>query len=142
MATEDKFRNIKSDIFGKIKNISIEDLCKSLSIINKEILIDSYNISSENKNTKNKIEIRRQNIIIISHKEMIKYLNNKNSAQYGFDLTYKIVPKSFSPYKMMTIYYIDKDNSKTILAALILLKYKDTNSLLKILSILNALYGF
>jgi hypothetical protein len=81
LVTEDNFRNIKSDIFGKIKNISIEDLCKSLSIINKEILIDSYNISSENKNTKNKIEIRRQNIIIISHKEMIKYLNYKNTAQ-------------------------------------------------------------
>lgn len=42
----------------------------------------------------------------------------------------------------MTIYCIDKDNSKTILASLILLKYKDTNSLIKVLSILNALYGF
>ena len=88
MATEDKFRNIKSDIFGKIKNISIEDLCNSLSVINKEILIDSYNISSEYKNKKNKIDIRKQNIIIISHKETIKYLNNKNGVQYGFDLTY------------------------------------------------------
>ena len=73
---------------------------------------------------------------------MIKYLNFKNGAQYGFDLTYKIVPNSFSPYKMLTIYCIDNDNSKTILAALILLKYKDTNSLLKVLSILNTLYGF
>ena len=142
LVTEDSFRKIKSDILGKTKNITILELCKSLTLLNKDIIIDSYNISTEYKNKNNNIEVRSQNIIIISNKDMIKYLNYKNGNQYGFDLTYKIVPKSFSPYKLMTLYCIDNDNTKTILAALILLKYKDTNSLLKILSILKSLYGF
>ena len=42
----------------------------------------------------------------------------------------------------MTIYSIDTINKKTILAALILLKYTDKYSLNKLFSILQALYNF
>lgn len=42
----------------------------------------------------------------------------------------------------MTIYCIDDKEGFTILAALILLKYDDTNSLKKFFSILSELYNF
>ena len=73
---------------------------------------------------------------------MIKYLDDKNGKQYGVDFTFKVIPKSFSPYKLMSIYCIDNIENKTIIAAFVLLKYKDTNSLLKIFGILRATFNF
>ena len=56
------------------------------------------------KNSKNEIEHRNQNIIIIYHKDTKKYLDYNNSTQYGLDCTFKIIPKSLKPYKLMTVY--------------------------------------
>ena len=42
----------------------------------------------------------------------------------------------------MTVYTIDPKNNRTILTALILLKFADENSLIKIFSLLSALYNF
>ena len=73
---------------------------------------------------------------------MIKYLDKKLGTFFGIDMTFKIIPRIFRQYKLMTIYCIDDKKGITILAALILLKYSDTNSLKKIFSILSALYNF
>ena len=40
---------------------------------------------------------------------MIEYLDCKNCTQYGIDFTYKIIPKSLKPYKLMTIYGFNKE---------------------------------
>ena len=42
----------------------------------------------------------------------------------------------------MSIYAIDKDNNKSIIAALICIKYTDYESLQKLFSLLNAVYYF
>ena len=42
----------------------------------------------------------------------------------------------------MSVYTIDPKNNRTILTALILLKFADENSLIKIFSLLSALYNF
>ena len=34
---------------------------------------------------------------------MLKYLNSSNAKTYGIDNTFKIIPKSYTPYKLMTI---------------------------------------
>ena len=62
---------------------------------------------------------------------MIKYLDKKLGTFFGIDMTFKIIPRIFRQYKLMTIYCIDDKKGITILAALILLKYSDTNSLKK-----------
>jgi hypothetical protein len=61
---------------------------------------------------------------------------------YGIDTTFKIIPKSFSPYKLMTIYAIDNKLKKSNIAAFICLKYKDSNSLIKIFNLFRAIYYF
>ena len=73
---------------------------------------------------------------------MIKYLDNKIGTQYGLDLIYKVIPNSFNLYKLMSLYCIDNRDNQAVIAALILLKYKDSNSFEKILSILKAIYKF
>ena len=72
---------------------------------------------------------------------MIKYLDYNNSKMYGIDITFKIIPRSFKPYKLMTIYTIDKEKNSTIICALICLKYNDEQSLIKIFSLLRAYYN-
>ena len=50
--------------------------------------------------------------------------------------------KSLEPYKAMTIYTIDFINNRKILTTIILIKYTDEKSLIKIFSLLSALYNF
>ena len=56
------------------------------------------------------MKIRKQNIFIISTKELIKYFDCNKAQQYGIDCTYKIIPASLKPYKLMTIYALDTIN--------------------------------
>ena len=72
---------------------------------------------------------------------MLKYLGSKKATQFGIDQTFKIIPKSFLPYKMMSIYALKPKKGQTI-APLIILKYSDLNSLVKIFSLLNVLFRF
>ena len=76
---------------------------------------------------KNEIDIRNQNIIIISHKNMISLLDQKNSKQFGIDMTYKIIPRSYIPYNLLSLYAINKFNDTIGIGALICLKYNDKN---------------
>lgn len=73
---------------------------------------------------------------------MIKYLDKDMSYIWYSNITFKLIPKSLKPYKSMTVYTIDPKNNRTILTALILLKFADENSLIKIFSLLSALYNF
>ena len=155
---KDKFKNIFKDIEfklsddiikkiicnnnGKTQNLSIEEICRSLEKINNNITIEIFPINTEYKRANNIKEKREQNIIIISTSDMIKYLDYNNSKMYGIDITFKIIPRSFKPYKLMTIYTIDKEKKSTIICALICLKYNDEQSLIKIFSLLRAYYNF
>ena len=72
---------------------------------------------------------------------MLKYLNSSNAKMYGIDNIFKIIPKSYTPYKLMTIYAIERNLKKSIIAAFICLKYNDSNSLIQIFYLLRALYS-
>lgn len=60
---------------------------------------------------------------------MIKYLNSEFATQYELDFSYKIIPRSLKPYKLLSIYAIDKANNKSVIAALICIKYIDYSSM-------------
>ena len=92
--------------------MSIEELCTALKILDREIRIDIYPIKTEYKNKKiNTNEIREQNIIIIGKNNMLKYLDQNICTQYGIDATFKIIPRSLKPYKLMSIYSFDAKNN-------------------------------
>lgn len=73
---------------------------------------------------------------------MISLLDQKNSKQFGIDMTFKIIPTSYSPYKFLCIYAIKEATNSIGIGALIYLKYKDSESLKKLFAILNASYNF
>ena len=57
-------------------------------------------------------------------------------------MTFKIIPRAYSPYKLLSVYAINEINNSIGIDALIFLKYNDAESLKKIFSILYASYNF
>ena len=53
-----------------------------------------------------------------------------------------IIPKAYSPYKLLSVYAINEINNTIGIGALICLKNNDADTLKKIFSILNASYNF
>ena len=72
---------------------------------------------------------------------MIKYLDFKNSKLYRIDVTFRIMPRSLKPYKLMSIYTIDKNNNSSIIGAIICINYTDEQFII-LLSLLLAYYNF
>ena len=107
LLNEDNIRKIKNSILGGVNNYGFEDLCKLIGEKNR-IKVSIYPISSEYYNkTIKQTEIREQNIIILGESNMLKYLNSDIGKFYGIDCTYKIIPRSYKPYKLITIYVFD-----------------------------------
>ena len=55
---EDTFRKIKFNVKGGVKTYNMKDLCKSIIIYNKDIIIDIFPLKTEYKNKNKKIETR------------------------------------------------------------------------------------
>ena len=116
----------KSLINGGVNTLTLEELCLSLKINKNNIIVESYSIKSEYYNNKTKvIEFREQKIILIGHSKMIEYLNYNKAKQYGIDCTFKIIPRSYKTYKLMTIYALDNEKKNIIIAAFLCIKYID-----------------
>jgi len=56
-------KNLKLNINGAVNNLNIEELCKTIPLLDKNINVEIYNINSDYKNSKNEIEHRNQNIL-------------------------------------------------------------------------------
>ena len=59
-------------------------------------------------------------------------MKNNNYIEYFINITFKIIPKCYRPYKLMSIASIDYDNKKTVLIGFVLFKYIDYISYIKI----------
>ena len=107
---------IKTSVLGKYNNLTILESIKKISIPNVNIDIKSKDIKYIIKKNSKNIE-REDTIIIFGNRERLKLINNENFSEYYIDSTYKIIPKKFNPYKLLTIASIDINNKKTILIA-------------------------
>ena len=74
--------------------------------INIKVAIHQITSDYYNKNNK-RIENRVQNITILGHLAMLKYLNSDLRKFLGIEHTFKIMPGRFSTYKLMTIYVFE-----------------------------------
>lgn len=140
--TEEIVKKIKANTIGGIKNATIKDITQSLTLLNKDLIIDNFHVKSEYLNKNKKIEERDQDIILIADKKMITSLDTSKGKQFGIDCTFKVIPKIFKPYKLMTIYSINENENKVIISAILCIKYTDTEYLKKIFAYLNINYKF
>lgn len=107
-----------------------------LEIMSEDV---KYDIKLKNSN---KITERKQKIIIFGNKSRLNLMKKKDYIEYCIDITFKIIPKCYHPYKLLTIATLDNDNIKTILVGFVLFIYKDSISFLKIFEYLNNIYNF
>ena len=106
---------IKTSVLGKYNNLTFLESIKKISIPNVNIDIKSKDIKYIIKKNSKNIE-REDTIIIFGNRERLKLII-ENFSEYYIDSTYKIIPKKFNPYKLLTIASIDINNKKTILIA-------------------------
>ena len=126
--TDENISKIKTSILGTSKYSNIIELTKSLKLINKDLNIDVYQIKIEYINKKKENIIKEKNIIVIGTENMLSLLYKNNSIQFGIDATFKIIPKYFKKYKLITIYGTDKNNNIKKLACFICVWCMDSKS--------------
>ena len=73
---------------------------------------------------------------------MEEKLCDKKIDNYFIDITYKILPKHYNKYRMITITCTEKAANNTYIACLILLKYEDHISFIKIFKYLQEMFNF
>lgn len=59
-------------------------------------------------------------------------MKNKEFIEYFLDITLKIIPKSFRPYKLLTLASLDYKNKKSIVIGFVLFIFMDSIFFLKI----------
>ena len=134
---------IKTQILGKLKDITLIECIEKIKAKNLDIEIMSQDIkySTINKSN-NKIIERKQQIIIFGIKDRLNLMKNKNFYEYFIDITFRIVPKCYRPYKLMSISTLDNINKKTILIGFVFFIFMDAISYQKIFQYLNENYEF
>ena len=80
--------------------------------------------------------------MLTSNNKLLKSFDNSKGKLYGLDFNFKIIFKSFSPYKLMSLCAIDDKNKSKVIFVLICLKYPDEETLLKLFCFLNVSYNF
>ena len=73
---------------------------------------------------------------------MYNELNNKDNQQFFIDVTYKIIPYKYHPYKLLTIKAFNNQSKNTKLCDLVALKFEDINSFYYTLKYLKEFFKF
>ena len=100
---------IKTKILGKYNNLTLKDAIKKIDIPGTELECKAkdvkYNITINNK----KLE-REENLIIFGNKNRLLLMKNNEYNEYYIDSTFKIIPRKFNNYKLLTIATNDNTN--------------------------------
>ena len=133
---------IKSKIFGKYRNLNLIECLSKIHIPNINLDIKSKDIIYKIKTNNNKLITRNDKIIIFGNKERLKLLNNIPLEEFFLDITFKLIPDVYKPYKVMTLSAINYKDHISILVCLIFFSYMDSISYYNIFKYLNEIYKF
>ena len=92
-------------MLGNYMNLSLDEAIKKINVPNTDIEIKSKDIKYKLKTNNKELE-REETIIVFGNIERLKLMNN-NDIEYFIDTTFKIMPKKYNPYKLLTIAIID-----------------------------------
>ena len=146
MLTNHEISEIKTKCNNKYNKINFFDLINCIKDDNNNLIFDikSFDIKYEykyNKNNAEKTDIREDKIIVFGTKESILNLDSKNNKEFFIDTTFKIIPKKYKPYKMMTI-SSKNNNNDSVIACFIFYKFQDKISYERIFRFLKDNYNF
>jgi len=137
----------KSNAFIIDKKDTLEEILKYLNKDTNNLIIKvydvEYNYKQYNKNNKKEAITKRiQKIIFFGTQSMFNNLNNNNIEQYFIDITYKIVPLKYKPYKLLIIKGFNILEKQSVLCTLTFIKYEDENSMFYVFKYLHDFYKF
>ena len=124
--TRSEINCIKFKYTDKYNNLSFLELVKTIKDDNFKIDISSFDAKYKyevKKDNKTIIENREENIIIFGNIENINSIDKIDNMEIFVDTTFKIVPKKFYPYKLLTISYLYMNKIKIF--RFVLYKYQD-----------------
>ena len=89
-----------------------------------ELIIKIYDILYEIK-IKNKLENRENRLVFFGIKKNFDLITYHHTVEFFVDVTFKIIPVQFRPYKLFIITGISKTDNKPKLITMIMTKYTD-----------------
>ena len=129
-------------VLGQYNSLDIISLCQKISTEEIPVDVKSIDIFYDYTDNNKKIIKREEKVIVITTQLMRKQMLNKHIDNFFIDVTYKIVPKFLEKYKLLTITGVDNETNNTYIIALILMKYEDTISFIKIFKYMKDMYNF
>ena len=89
-----------------------------MQIENQNIIIKKtdiiYDYKYYDRNEKKNYNIKReQELLFFGTKDMLNQLNDPDNEQYFIDVTYKIIPYKYHPYKLLTMKEFNKKTKNT-----------------------------
>ena len=119
-----QFYRIKNNTIDNYKGLSLIELINKIKIEIPDLYINindvKYNINIKNKNIE-----RQQTIIFFGIKKNFDLLDTKITKEIFLDITFKIIPRNFYPYKLLVIAGITQKEKKPKILTFILTKYLD-----------------
>ena len=112
--------NIRNKVKNNYKNIPLEDLIPKIWLEVDNFKYYIVNFLYDYKKAKDNIIKRTQRIYILGTEENILLLDNKKTKEFFLDITFKIIPKVFRPYKLLIISGISNNNENPQLICFIL----------------------
>ena len=131
---------IKTKILGKYNYLILKEAINKIVIPDIEIECKSKDVKY-NITINNKILDREKNLIIFGNKNRLLLMKNNEYIEYFIDSTFKVIPKKFNNYKLLTIATIDIPNNFTILIGFVCFKYQYSTSYYNIFKYLNEIYN-
>ena len=95
--------NIRNKVKNNYKNIPLEDLIPKIRLEVDNFKYYIVDFLYDYKKAKDNIIKRTQRIYIFGTEENILLLDNKKTKEFFLDITFKIIPKVFRPYKLLII---------------------------------------
>ena len=124
--TKSQISKIRAQIIDKYKDLNLEEVIGKIKndVPNLIILVNDikYNVK-----IKNKYVDREHRIIIFGEKDKLDSSNENKCKEVFMDVTFKITPLKFRPYKLLVIAGItEEDNVKvTKILSFVMIKYLD-----------------
>ena len=133
---------IRNKIIDEYKNLTIENLITK--IIEKDFDLENYiiDIKYEYKEKNDKINTRKQKIILFGLKENFLLLDKTKTEEFFIDGTFKIIPAKYRPYKLIVLAGLPNNENKPKLICLILMKFLDAISYDKLFNYLCENFNF
>ena len=139
--SKSQISKIKSKNNKEYIGLDLNQLLEKIKLTIPDLFVEitdfNYEIKIKNKDCK-----RSNRLYFFGLKKNLEIIETKNLDEIFLDITFKIIPPKFRPYKLLVIIGMSKVHKKPKIICLVLTKYSDHISYSKIFTYLNENHKF